>query len=309
MEKLKFLLILIIFPFMFIGCSQEESFSSNISEVETSNELQESSSFFEEDVPIDREVSNITVDIGSDNKVVLHNDFIYTAKTDWLVDLDGDGVAETIYYETELIEEERNVHLWINGVDFGKYVDIYEPLESHFFIVDINKNDDFFEIVVSTYGMSDDLESQWFRYSNGIFYDLGYTEMMPNNFMYFKDDGSLIIYSRTDIFGTNFIPMKYILENNKLKIIEENFYNFGLVTQTPYICEVNLNVHTDLTVDSQIITLKKGTEFFSTKTDGKEWVNILLNNNEYWLHIKDFCLLDNENLFVTDVVKNLILAD
>lgn len=311
MYKNKFLIIVFLISFVFIACSKEEISNSEENKSQIIDEEFVEASIqneFEEFIE-NNESENITLESKSENNIVLHSDYIYESNIDWFIDLDGDNKNETIYYETEIINEEKIAHLWINGIDFKNYINIYEPLDTHFFIVDTDKDDNYFEILISTYGMSNDLESQWFRYINGVLFDLGNTEMMPNNFMYFNNDSTITIYSRTDIFGTNFIPVKYTINKNKLKSIKEDFYNFGLVPEFPFYCSIDLNVHIQNSKESEIIILPEGTEFVSTKTDGKEWVNILVQDKEYWLHIKDFNLIDNENLFVGNVIQNLILAD
>jgi hypothetical protein len=241
-------------------------------------------------------------------------DTSFSGEQEYIVDLNNNGEPDTLYYYTEVdAEDEDNctAHLIVNGTDYDYAINLYNPLD-YFYIIDADTSDNYYEVLVSTYGPSDDLESIWFRLIDGKLVVIGDSEMIPGEGIVADGNGNITIYNRTDILETSFIPVEYEIANDILQpkaVGKETLYTWtgfrdGLITT-----DINLVVHTERDAGSETVTIPSGTEFDSTTTDNIEWVNVLVDDNEYWLRVSDFQLPDNDNDYTYEVFENLFMAD
>lgn len=240
-------------------------------------------------------------------------DILFESNTEYNIDLNNDGIDEKIlYYVKGDYESDENAatHLIINDTDYSSEIDLFAPTDT-FHIIDIDKNDNFFELLVSTYGMSDDLESVWFRYDGNRLIKLGYTQMIPGEGITINDDSTLTIYNRTDIMETSFIPVIYKIENNKIVKVQEDgkLYKWDTFREGLLETKIDLTVRTDRNIESETIVIPKNSEVDSNTTDDIEWVNIIYDGTEYWLHTVDSILIDNNDNYTYDAFNNLFLAD
>lgn len=242
----------------------------------------------------------------------------YQKDEEVLVDLNNDGTEEKVLYTIETVSteteygtyDENFYHLYINDVDYSEEFEFYEPID-RFFIVDADDTDNYKDILISTYGMSDDLESLWLRYDGESLTLIGDSQMIPNEGITILDNNLIEIYNRTDILETCFVPVNYSIINGELVNISTegelfcwNTYRQGLLS-----LKDDLIVHVDRDVDSETFTIPAKAEVDSNTTDMVEWVNIIYDQTEYWLHIKDMQVIDNGEVYTWDMFDNLFLAD
>lgn len=308
MNKKRLIFIFVILLLLFMNACGKENYSANTSDTSEDFSFSTESTESTEDIenlPTEKDDEKVSIEIGNNYIDELHKDYIYESFAYWYIDLDKDSEKEQIYYEIEDKDGQKITNFYINNVNYSDIIDVKNSYKDYFFIVDVNTSDNFYEIIISDC-LGFNASSQWFRFIEGKLVSLGKTNMFPGNFMYFNSDNSVTIYDRTDIFGTNFIPIRYLITNNKLNKIEEDFYNFGLMTESKYISKIELFVHTKPLLNSDTIIIDEGTIFYITKTDNKNWINIIIDDTEYWIYIKDSCFYENENISIYEAIENLI---
>ena len=259
------------------------------------------------------EVKNEEVEVETETKEEIGENISFESNKEYEIDLNNDGVKEKILYYVEgdfETDENSATHLIVNDIDYTDEIDLFAPIDT-FHIIDVDKNDDFLELLISTYGMSDDLESEWFRYDGEKLVNLGYSEMIPGEGIIINDDSTLTIYNRTDIMETSFIPVKYKIENNKIVKAQEDgdLYEWETFREGLLTNKIDLVVRTDRNNEAETFVIPANSQVDSNTTDNIEWANIIYNDTEYWLHIIDFQLVDNNNAYVYETFDNLFLAD
>lgn len=299
MKKKTVLLTFILLTITLVGCSHIYEDNKSIETVNGNN------------IPkISTEVSTEenfepNIEIGED--VEFQKDEVYD------IDLNNDGIAEKILYEIENdseYEEEGIAHLTINDIDYSNEIELFFPAQV-FHIIDVDTIDNYYELLLSSYGPSNDLMSIWYRYDGDKLINIGTTEMIPGEGLTVEKDNSIIIYNRTDILETSFIPVIYTIENNEIKKVQKEgeLYLWSSFREELLKSPLDLVVYTERNTTSEKVTIPQNSEFDSNTTDNKEWVNIIYNETEYWLHIINGTLPDNNNAYVYDSIENLFLAD
>lgn len=274
----------------------------------------------EEVIEVTPEVVEILEDViePEDNKISENK--IYESDITYEIDLNNDGIEESILYSIEPdpeYEDDMVGKLYINDIDCSDIINLYNPLATYH-IVDIDESDDYYEIVLSTYGLSDDLESEFLRFDGESLILLGNTEGIIGEGIPFDQsvqsirllhNGQMEIYTRTDIIETTFIPVLYeVVDNEIVKVDENRLYVFETPREGLIKTTIPLTVHTQ--IDSEdTVTLDEGIEFDTYRTDNKEWVNVDIDNTEYWLHVVDGVLVDEDNIFIWEALENLFMAD
>ena len=252
---------------------------------------------------------------------------IYKAGEHYSIDLNNDGTPEDIFYELEQDPSYPEFHianLTINDVDCSDILlNLWEP-EENYRIVDIDPSDNYYELVFSTYGMSDDLESTFLRYDGESLVLLGTTPMIIGvgtpldeyaDALKINHDGTMTIYTRTDVIETTFIPRTYVIEDNEIKLVEDGtIYDFYTPREDKIETTAELKVYTKPDTSSESVVLPEGTKFDTNKTDATTWTNMIVEDGtEYWIRIdKTGKLLDFDadyDVSTWDVMTGQFLAD
>lgn len=309
----------IIFASMFaislVGCGNEKEVKN---ETKTDVVTQETSK--EEEVAVEPETKEDEVVETTEEKTTISEETVYESNVHYSIDLNNDGTVEDILYYTEKdpeYEEDMIGKFFINEIDCSDIINLYNPIDTYR-IVDLDENDNFYEIAISTYGMSDDLETEFLRFDGESVVLLGNTEGIIGNgtpidkevnSITLNHDGTMQIYTRIDFPETTFVPMMYKIDNGQIvRTGEEEMFTYAVPREGLIKTTIPLTVHTEI-ASEDVVTLDAGTEFDCNKTDNKEWVNVIVDDTEYWLRITDSSLPDNDNAYTWEVFENLFLAD
>lgn len=235
-----------------------------------------------------------------------------------MMDIDGDDKKDEITFNVEESSDYVYVpSLTINGVD---YSDVFEDNQCYFaypyeeyVILDIDDSDDYLEIAVQDYGMSDDPMTAFLRYDGSKVTYLGEIYDRVSD-MYIVNDGKgkLNARVRMNIFETVRMKTSYEVENGKLTMCMDNLYP---IAYTDGGAEKgllqDLYVYTDMSTDSEVVKLDKETEVVALATDNNEWVQIEYEDgNIYYVHVVNYFMIDMNGFEVDsrDVFDSVIQA-
>lgn len=272
-----------------------ESLSSSIQEIEEST--------FEEVIKAEEDKIVIENERKSSNFLYgpfehLERDFTY------LIDLNGDNANEIIYFS--FVETDKTITpiFTINNKD---YSDIFnEEVLEYFYIVDVDKDDNFKEIV---FGIESDdtFTSKWYRFNEEKLIFIGLMPILPDDEMYFED-GKIILYEKIDIIEPNFVEIIYEIQNDKFVEIKEEIYLFKISYKRDkeITNKEDLIVRKEMDKKAEKFTIPKESTLEFVGIDKNSWVSILYDGEEYFLYVKDKKLLDNKDIEISSMFENLI---
>lgn len=144
---------------------------------------------------------------------------------DFDIDLNGDGEIETINVSVESVYDEPMTKVVING-EAKDNVCIYEPVETYY-IVDW-LDDGRKELLISTYGPSDDYETYFYHYNNGKLKEFFVSAGVPfetGELSYFEiNDKGFSCNERINILETNYVRRTYTVLQNTAVEEKKDFY-------------------------------------------------------------------------------------
>ncbi len=234
------------------------------------------------------------------------------------IDLNGDGTEDEITFNAEESSDYVYVpNLTINGAD---YSGVFEDNQCYFaypyeeyIIMDIDETDDYLEIAVQDYGMSDDPMTTFLRYDGNDVIYMGYVcDRVSDLYIVNDGNGKLHVRERMHIFETVNMKTIYEVENNQLVRCMDDLYEIAYTDATRQKGLLrDLYVFTEMSTDSEVVKLDKETEIIALATDNTEWVQIQYEDgNIYYIHVVNHYMIDMNGLEVDsrDVFTDIIQA-
>lgn len=234
------------------------------------------------------------------------------------IDLNGDGTADEVLFDAEETSDySYTPKLTINGAD---YSGVFEENQVYFayphdkyVILDIDDKDDCFEIAVQDYGMSDDPMTAFFKYDGNKVIYMGYiSDRISDLYIVNDGNGKLHARERMHVFETVNMKTTYEVENDELVRSMKDMYPIAYTdaSGTKGLLQ-DLYVFKDMSTDSEVVKLDKGTKVTALATDNVEWVQICYEDgNIYYIHVVNHYLIDmnGENVDSREVFDNIIQA-
>lgn len=234
------------------------------------------------------------------------------------IDIDGDGLEDEVKFDVEESSDYTYVPtLVINGANYSNVFDDNQCYFAYpydrYVIMDIDDSDNFLEIAVQDYGMSDDPMTAFLRYDGTKVTYLGEIYDRVSD-MYIVNDGKGTINARVrmNIFETIRMKTSYEVENDKLTMCMADLYPIAYTDggATKGLLQ-DLYVYTDMSTDSEVVKLDKETEVVVLATDNNEWVQIAdADGNIYYVHVVNYFMIDMNGYEVDsrDVFDSVIQA-
>lgn len=224
------------------------------------------------------------------------NGTYYTTGDEVEFDLNSDGENEKITYTISNDGEFDFADLSVNGM----FHQIYFPTES-FLICDIDPTDKYYEIAVSSTGMSADYSTDFLRYDNGELYWIGNVNdtidgssesefNLVDSFgksLKINGDGTITAAKRLSLFQTWYADADYRLNNdtNTLEETTDMYYPYGEALKDDYNAVSSkiyeswsasytsqaIGLYSQADTSSEIISFEPQ-KFVATATDDKNWV-------------------------------------
>lgn len=235
-----------------------------------------------------------------------------------VMDLNGDGKDDEVTFQVEMSSDYVYTPvLTINGADYSEVFEkkqIYfdSPYEKYV-ILDVDASDDYLEIAVQDYGMSEDPMTAFLRYEGDKVTYLGTIYDRVSD-LYIVNDGKGTLYARErmNIFETVNRKISYRVEDNKLVQNASVLYPIAYTDATAEKGLLqDLIVYKEMSTKSETVTLKKETEVIALATDNAEWVQIEYEDGEiYYIHVVDHYMIDMNGFEVDsrDVFTDIIQA-
>lgn len=250
--------------------------------------------------------------------------------TETVIDLDGDGAEETIFYDVQPYSQDDAGEYWeakpltltINGKEFlcdneENPFDSYgfwleNPDVENYYLVDLDSEDDKIELAVADWGSNDWLTTYLFRYENGELTYLGYIPAFPDseNSIYFGD-GSATVLDHLSIMQTWSGFRTFVLEDGKIHSVSGEMMQPSQPWRKVYLRQ-ELEVYAEPNIDSEKKTLTPSDEPVQFPlTDDAHWVNILMNDGTGgWIYFAEPLQMENGDAFVQPdtVFEGLVYA-
>lgn len=251
--------------------------------------------------------------------------------TTWL---DGDDNADTIIYDVinpyatypdiNQSEEyaETTFSLEINGKDFSQdlidAVDfISDGYSCQYYVVDIDKSDNYKELVIADYGYSDDPLTHFFHYENDTLKYLGTVADVPgNDYFIVNGDGTVNARMTSNLMQTPYIPAVYELKGDSLSLVDTDWYKIEETNWTEdyqgHNILTDVMVYTEADLNSETITLtpEDGPVSFPA-SDNKNWYQVQTKDGTiYYLYLTDFSTVPNNgtDMDAYEIFDNLFIA-
>ncbi|WP_052045086.1 YARHG domain-containing protein [Caloranaerobacter azorensis] len=226
---------------------------------------------------------------------------VYPCNKEINIDINGDGKTERILFE---LENMSNYKLHINNLviegELGNY-------SNNFAIVDIDKNDNFKEIIISDYGPSNDYVSYFYCYDGQNIIKMGQTEGLFEYGIKIDGMGKLSARTRSKILQTWFFDKYYTLsKEHKLIEVPQDIYitNYDVFIKRPIKLLKNRGNSDDYFI------LNEGRKVTIVGTDDKEWCLVETKTGERgWFAVDEFLIIRNEGLDAYKIFGGLCYAD
>jgi hypothetical protein len=222
-------------------------------------------------------------------------------------DLDGDGKDEKILYT-------RGGTLYINDVKFTcpkEKLGMSRPLYDYFTLMDIDSEDPYIEIGISTEGRSDDLSTLFYYYNRGDLIYMGEVSGIPYweyEAISLEENGVLKTPRGFGILqswsGQGFYDLT---EDRQLVRREQEFYETPYDNQVNLLQPLKLYAEPDKTSESYMLPVQPVT---FTMTDDKHWCKLRAEDGtEGWFYTMDFSHMEDGVTLTTKVFDGLAFYD
>ena len=268
----------------------------------------------------------------------------YTSSATAEADLDGDGTPDKISFTPSKDDDDYICSkLNVNGTESES---LFQTPDC-FWICDIDTTDNLLEIGVSSVGMSDDYETEFYRLENGTLKSIGSIGSMIEGAFespfalapergvspVFNGDGSITANYRLDIFQTWFAKTTYRYDpaSDAIKECGDMYYPYGKDKADDYkkafdavyagadgelnipTTKAEIGLYSDTDKSSSAVKLAPQ-QFMATATDNKNWVYIVgEDGTKGWLYIEEWDTATDastgESFKFYDVMENLFLYD
>lgn len=199
------------------------------------------------------------------------------------IDINSDGEKESI----QMLIKGEEVILKVNdqSIEIG-----FAPFlrNNSFKLVDLDTEDNLYEIIIEDLGPSDDPTTTLYYYDgekiNKVATVEGFIDGdMDRSNVYISGDGTLTAPMRLSILQTWFTEVSYKLnENHQLEMLFQQWYLTNHKVTTTETCDL----FTSPNVDSDVITVDSDQELIFTKTDNEKWIEVKLSDGRIgWLYI------------------------
>lgn len=224
---------------------------------------------------------------------------------EYLVDLDGDGGMETLFYGQASFMVDGKNHM-----DQMKYRD--NPEQTCFYLWDFNQDDPYLEIAIWNYGPSDD------DYMDIYYYDgkeLKYAGYLPGAATMVTSDGKGMVcaYGRLGILQTWFSYMDYQLnENHELEQIEPQMFYPDQEEEYRYTLLQPIRLYEAMDEKGAYDVLEAGVQMAFPMTDDRNFVQIRIEDGRTgYLYIADpgGIEMPEGGYYEGDVIDGLNYAD
>lgn len=233
--------------------------------------------------------------------------------TECVMDLDGDGAEENIFYDVEpYLEgedgqwtETKPATLTINGKEFlcdneenpfdsyGFWIE--NPSNGTYYVVDLDTSDGMLELCVTDWGSNDWLMTHLFRYQNETLEYIGYLPAFPDSEGTFYDgQNGVVVFDRLNIMQTWSGAREFVYQDGTISKKENQ-----LIAPVPHESAVYLRkplvVYTEANKDSEPFTMEPSDQPVELPlTDDEHWVNVILaDGTEGWAYFTETYHLEN----------------
>ncbi len=208
------------------------------------------------------------------------------------VDLDGDGVLESVGYSSAGSLTVNGRELWQELLELG-YPAEY-PADNYFAIADIDGSDGLLEIAIMDFGPSDDYTTHFFRYEGGALAYLGYlngviySDRGGVNPVAFNGDGTGTQQIRFGVLQTWFGSTGWSYSDGEgFTEVRPEIYD-AYSDRLTALADLACYAENDETSERSV--LPAGTELVANGTDNDQWVRVYVytaDANGYfaWLHL------------------------
>ena len=247
------------------------------------------------------------------------------------LDLDGDGVEDTIYYSIRPTQMTSNgsydmampESLTINGVEYlqteaentlSHYgIWLENPDVACYYLVDLDTSDSYREIALADWGNNDWRTTHFFRFDGADLTYLGWASGFPDDHTtQFHGDGSITAMTRLDVMQTWSGLRTYRLENDQLQQVDGEFCVPVLPDGWKVTLRRELTVYERPDRSSGQLTLSPASTALSfPSTDGEHWVEIQCANGDTgWAYFPEIFQVESgsQALDADEVFGNLFLA-
>lgn len=222
-------------------------------------------------------------------------------------DITGDGIEDEIIYKSNysLIDEVTKPVLVVNGVEYKDMFKDYSNAMSSYFVVNLGYYSNYTELIFVN------KSEEEFDKCMIMGYDGVEMKVIADNIYgtpglsLFVENGELIAQKKTGVLGTEFIQTTYtyeqhqFLEKGNENVIEEETDKTIKTLQA-------ILVYTECDIESENIVLDKYSIFTSNKSNGANWINVILEDGrEYWYYIDEKINLD-EYFAVNEEIENVV---
>jgi hypothetical protein len=238
-------------------------------------------------------------------------------------DLNKDGSNDSILYSvdtTKTTNHQSIISLKINNTEYedklfgelGFYMD--NANIEWYYIVDIDKSDNFKEIAILDEGPSGDPETYFLRYDGQKLIYIGSVPDFPNTpNCKIMGNGTVAAGCGLKILQTWSAPMKWKLdENGCLKVVHEDMYypyNYTAELVPELLKDFSVYIKPDLKADK--ISISAGSMVTFIATDNEHWVCLKTEDGkEGWFYMADYSniLINGKPVESTLIFKNLNFA-
>jgi hypothetical protein len=215
-------------------------------------------------------------------------------------DLNNDGKKESIIYKIS----NKGFSLQVNNQLTTN--ELYTNLQKRFAIVDVDKSDNYKEIVIFDEGPSNDYTSIFYQFFNNKLVKIGEIGGIYRIGLHVYGNGIIEGIIRPHILQTWYLKEKYVLKNHEFKPISQDIYK----TNFYVFVKKDIKLHKTRNEKSNCFILKEGQIINIIGCDGKKWCLIeTLSGKKGWLLVKDFSYLPDNNIDARDAFEGLCYAD
>jgi len=187
-------------------------------------------------------------------------------------DLDGDGRTEKILLSCPNPEADE----YTLCIDSLSVHDTGSNIDGVYYLVDIDKNDKYRELVVSESGPSDDYKNTFYAYNGKGIVKLGKLQGWPEA-VYFDQHGIVKACTRGQTLQTWYYPDPYkLFKHSRLERIPQDLYPVN--TEISVIKTITLQK--SRTDEGEAYTLQVGDKATILSSDDREWCSVKNSEGE-----------------------------